>query len=94
MNRDSGTDSANGGWLRRLVRRLGRHSSLNKISADISRLRIKRNPNLLLNLSNRLAWSNAVLLLISIRNMTHDIRKNNSPMCWLWPLIGNKQTGM
>ena len=23
VNRDSGTDSANGGWLRRLVRRLG-----------------------------------------------------------------------
>ena len=26
VNRDSGTDSANGGWLRRLVRRHGRHA--------------------------------------------------------------------
>jgi hypothetical protein len=25
VNRDSGTDRANGGWLRRLVRRIGRH---------------------------------------------------------------------
>jgi hypothetical protein len=28
VNRDSGTDSANGGWLRRLVRRLNRHTEI------------------------------------------------------------------
>src|ERR1019366_8566469 len=35
VNRDSGTASANGGWLRRLVRRLNHvtHSNLNSMSA-------------------------------------------------------------
>ncbi len=28
-------------------------------------------------------------LLISVRKVAHDIRERNTPMSWLWPIVGN-----
>jgi hypothetical protein len=36
VNRDSGTDSANGGWLRRLVRHQNPHNSQKPVIANLS----------------------------------------------------------
>jgi len=36
VNRDSGTDSANGGWLRRLVRHQNPHNSKKPVIANLS----------------------------------------------------------
>ena len=59
MNRDSGTDSANGGWLRRLVRRLLHilHKTIRQAIAKILPMKqlrdIRKNVNMLLELARR-----------------------------------------